>query len=224
MAKIKKDIKKAKNKYIGQKSLELDIKGQKISTWFENKIARIRSFTKPYAARLVRPGTLLLTSLLFFLAFYPYFLPKNRFEKARENLIKNSDNFEAHLILAEEFLNNHQLDKAGKELVFARNILQNNNKQDSKIAINDQSVLGSSTLLDEIWTRWRLENPEEIKKDINKWEGFVLENPTYRDGYLQLTLLYFKLGEKEKAQEKLQKAIDLDPNNEEIRGIGKQIK
>lgn len=48
------------------------------------------------------------------------------------------------------------------------------------------------------------------------WEQILAERPDYRDGWIQLAATYYKLGDKEKAKEALQRARSLDPYNDTI--------
>jgi len=208
MAKIKKDIKKLRN---------LEIKG-KIRPWFENKIEKIRSFSKPYAARAARYGTLAVVSILLLFTLSSFFLPKNRFQLAKERVLRNPKDLEAHLILAEEFLKNNQLDEAGRELREAERLQRLNDQK-----MEQSKVLGLNSRFEELYLRWQEENPRELEKLIKKWENIVSENPTYRDGYLYLALYYLKEDNKEKAIDNLSKAIALDPNHESIKEIEKLI-
>ena len=78
--------------------------------------------------------------------------PKDRFQLAKERLAKNPDDFEAHLILAEEFLNNHRLKEAEQELLLARQI----KGVKTPGAINQETqVLGKKTTLslESLWQR-----------------------------------------------------------------------
>ena len=172
--------------------------------WFENKIARIRSLSEQYAHRATRFGAPAGVALLFFLVVYSLSLPKDRFQQTKEKILRNSNDPEAHLILAEEFLNNNELDKAEQELLIASNIQQTT---DNKV-----KVLGITSKIEELWNRWREQNPQTIEKEIAKWQEFVAENPTYRDGYLRLALYYQKLKYLEEARVNLAKALELDPN------------
>lgn len=62
----------------------------------------------------------------------------------------------------------------------------------------------------------------QIKVDqetIYKWEQLMQERPNYRDGWVQLAVLYYKKGETSKALTVLQKAKEIDPNNENLSQI-----
>jgi len=48
------------------------------------------------------------------------------------------------------------------------------------------------------------------------WEQILLEKPNYRDGWFYLSVIYYRLGQIEKAKEALKKAKKLDPLNENL--------
>lgn len=187
--------------------------------WFENKIKRIRSLRERQAYRSAkRWGAPAGVALFLLIIVYSFFLPKDRFQLARERALKDPRDLETHLILAEEFLKNNQIELAQVELLAAKDIVQSTkNKEKSQ-------VLGLTSKLEDLYLRYQEEKPEELEKLISKWEKIVSETPTYRDGYLHLALYYFKLGNKIKAQENLQKALELDPNYEETRELEEIIK
>lgn len=185
-----------------------------IRLWLENKIVTARKLSKHRAARAAaRFGAPAGVALLFFIFLYSLFLPKDKFQLAKERLVKNPNDFEAHLILAGEYLVNNQIEEAEEELVAVSSIQPST---DSK-----QQVLGLSSRLDELWLRWQEKKPEEVEKLIAEWEAIISEKPDYRDGYLQLALLHYKLYENEKAKEYLQKALELDPNFEPTKELEK---
>jgi len=185
MAKVKKETKETE---------EAKETKEKIRLWLENN------------------GALVGAGLIVLLISLSLFLSKNQFQRAKERLARNPNDFEAHLILAEEYLKNNQLEEAEKELITASNIQQ---------AENNNQILGLSSNLEELWSRWREEKPEELEKLIAEWEGIISERPNYRDGYLKLALFHYKLHENEKANGYLQKALELDPNFEPAREFEK---
>lgn len=211
MAKVRKQNQRVKEQ-----------EGKRINPWLENKIQRARSLGKHYASRASRFGAPAGVALFLLITIYSFFLPKNQFQLAKERILKNPNDLEAHLILAEEFLKNNQLEETERELVIAQK-LQSNNQQYSNIA-NETQILGFSSGVDELWQKWQEENPQELKKLIAKWEKFVEENPTYRDGYLRLALYYFKLGENDKVEANLNHALKLDPNFEPTKQLQQILK
>ncbi len=173
--------------------------------WLEDKIKAARKLAKPYASRVSRYGISAGVVLTILLVVASLFLQKSPFQSAKERLTKDPHDFEAHLLLAEEYLENNQLGEAEKELLLAQ-----------EFKVKDNQVLGqrTSASLDELWQRKREANPEEIKKSIQSWKEIITEKPDYRDGYLQLALLHYKLYEDKKAEEYLQEALTIDPNFE----------
>ncbi|MDO8551464.1 MAG: hypothetical protein Q7S03_02180 [bacterium] len=193
-----------------------DIPPKKFESWFENKIGRIRGVLEPHASRASRLIILISALIFVFITFYSSTLPKNRFEQTKEMLLRNSEDKRAHLLLAEEFLKNNQLGQVKKELEIVGRLHAEGESQ--------QKVLGLSSQLSDLWQKWQNQDPEELKKKVGDWENIISQTPSYRNGYLELTLLYFKLGEKDKARESLGKALELDPNYEAAREIKTQLK
>lgn len=60
---------------------------------------------------------------------------------------------------------------------------------------------------------------QPVEQEITKWEEVVNKTPTYRDGYLKLATLYWKLKDDEKAKTALNRAIEIDPNYKGIEKI-----
>ncbi len=54
----------------------------------------------------------------------------------------------------------------------------------------------------------------KLKQQINHWETFLAENPTYQYGYIQLSKLYFKKGRLSEAQKALDYAKKINPNSD----------
>lgn len=57
------------------------------------------------------------------------------------------------------------------------------------------------------------------QKTIYQWEQITQERPNYRDGWIWLAVAYYKNNDKEKAHQALQKAKEIDPNNETLSQI-----
>src|SRR3989344_6657479 len=60
-----------------------------------------------------------------------------------------------------------------------------------------------------------------ISKEIGFWQAFLEKNKDYRDGYLQLAVLEYKLRDYSKARFYLGKALEIDPNFEKGKELGK---
>jgi len=152
-------------------------------------------------------------ALLLLVTLYSLFFQKDPFQKAKNRILKNPNDIEAHLLLAEEFLKNNMLDEAEKELTLVADLEK-----------ESPQVLGLASRFEKIKARWQTQDPEEIKKEIAKWEGFLAQTPTYRDGWLYLAFYHFKLGNQEEAQDALEKARQLDPLNPAIKDLEEIIK
>lgn len=192
---------------------------KKFNIWLENKTERIRSLSKHYASRASRFGAPAGVALIIFILLTS-FLPRNTFQQAKNKLLRNPNDFQAHIALAEKFLENNQFEEAEKALLVAEQINQSANQPINQLTNN---VLGeqASSKLEELWQRKLYSDPEDIKKLIAAWGKILEEKPNYRDGYLQLAYLHYKLYENEKAKEYLEEAIELDPNYELARELKK---
>lgn len=76
-----------------------------------------------------------------------------------------------------------------------------------------------------LWVRNEIAKSQRasIEQEIAKWKEVVTQTPTYRDGYLKLAALYWKLNEDEKAKEALDRAKDIDPNYEETENLRRTL-
>ncbi len=68
------------------------------------------------------------------------------------------------------------------------------------------------------------EKREKMLSDVTYWKGVVAKRKDYRDGYFQLAVLEYQLEEKEKANQYLQKTLELDPNFAEGRRLEEVIR
>ncbi len=109
-----------------------------------------------------------------------------------------------HLLLAQEYLKRGNLEEMERELFLAQNLVDQKPEPGT-------SVLAATLSPIEILMRIQNE-PAEIKKEVLFWEKEISEKPGYRDAYLQLAILNYRLYEKTKAQGYLQQALNLDPN------------
>ena len=208
---------------------KLDIRYQVLDTrkrfkpWFENKIQKIRNLSQHQAARAAYKYAGLAGVVAILTAtLVSFFLPKDEFQLLKERLIRNPNNFEANLQMAEKFLENNQLEEAEKVLRLAQQHLRGGGAPPSAGRhLGGEMILGeqANTKLNELWQQKYYSDPEDIRRLIAAWEKIIEEKPNYRDGYLQLAILHYKLYENEKAKEYLQKALDLDPNYEPTREL-----
>jgi hypothetical protein len=48
----------------------------------------------------------------------------------------------------------------------------------------------------------------------NFWQDKIDHSPTYRDGYVQMAVVYYRLGDAENSKKLIEKVFQLDPNYE----------
>lgn len=142
---------------------------------------------------------------------FTFFLPKTRFEEVRENLLGDTKDVGSRLDLIEVYLENNQFEEAEEEL--------------KKVEELKGEVKGvEAERLESLWEEKREKDPKEISKEVEGWEEILEKYPDYRDGWLQLAVLWAKLGETEKTEEALGKALELDPNYELSQELEKLLK
>ena len=62
---------------------------------------------------------------------------------------------------------------------------------------------------------------ERITRELNFWQSFVAKHHDYRDAYLQLAVLEYRLRDVNKAKFYLNKSLSIDPNFEKARELEK---
>jgi len=185
--------------------------------WVLNKIKFIRRTSKPLAARANHWGGPIGIALFIFLLIGSFLYPQNEIQILKIRLLRNNNDLKTHLALAEQLLANNQFKEAEEALQLAQN-LQIKNSPNLK-------VLGETTnfQIQALWQEKHYADPQDIKKLITLWEKIVAEKSNYRDGYLQLALLNYKIYENQKAIESLKKALEIDPNFAEARKLEKLL-
>lgn len=78
----------------------------------------------------------------------------------------------------------------------------------SKIS-NKNTVLGAST-------QYLIPDIKDLKEERQYWLELTTKNPTYRDGYIELADIDYRLGDLENARVWIEKARVLDPNSDFI--------
>jgi len=190
----------------------------KFHPWLINKIKFIRLKTKPIAARAKRWGGPVGVIFIFLLISGSFFYPQDEITRLKVYLLEHPSDLKANLLLAEKLLAQNQFEEAGKVLLLSQKLIPTENLQDNK-------VLGESTnsSLGELWQKKHQADPQDIKKLIALWEKIIEQRPNYRDGYLQLAALNYRIWQNEKAKEYLKQALIIDPNFEETQKLLKII-
>lgn len=125
----------------------------------------------------------------------------NPFEEAKRSLARHQNDFDAHLVLAKEFLKNNQIEEAEKELFLIRQIDPDHPRYKK------------------LWQQKLESQPQDIARLIDGWEKILAVKPDYRDAHLKLAILYYKIGETEIARFHLNEALNLDPNFEPSKAL-----
>jgi tetratricopeptide (TPR) repeat protein len=88
------------------------------------------------------------------------------------------------------------------------------------IAITLQSV----SLFRNIQDEKRIEEERgKTTKELKFWKDSLAQYPQFRDIYLRIASLEYRLGNKEAARENVRKALEIDPNSKEAREMEKQF-
>lgn len=141
-----------------------------------------------------------LLPLLFFTVYllYVVFYPLSDFEKIRDRVIKNPQDFETHLLLAEQFKNNRQYKEALAEIDLSLNL----NPQNPGLLTKRQEIVHE------------INRPKRLKEELSYWKNIVLKFPNYRDAYLTTAALEYRLKNFFASAKGLAMVIRLDPNFE----------
>jgi len=81
-------------------------------------------------------------------------------------------------------------------------------------------VLGAETIYSTL-DNWNKETP--FTQQLQYWKKVVTAYPEYRDGYVQLSLLALQQQNQEEAKLYMQKAITIDPNNQQLHILAEQV-
>jgi tetratricopeptide (TPR) repeat protein len=175
-----------------QKSVKTKSFSVRLKDWFL-KLEISSSFKGVLKKVLIWTSSLLVSGWLL----VSFLKPPSFNQLIRWQVLRNSQNTSARLILIENYLENNQFSQAEKELLKLEK-QDLNNWQTDKLA--------------NLWQKKQRQDPQEIEKQISHWQKQLEDRPDWRDAWLILSLLQAKLGKKETSWESLQKAKTLDPN------------
>lgn len=119
----------------------------------------------------------------------------------------------AHLQMAKTYFNNNDLKNAKSELEKAKYYYKYLKILDI-FGKTNQNINKVNKLIN---------TPDEIQTQISHLEEFLQNTPDMRDINLHLSLLYYQLKNDEQAIKNWDKAFYLDPNNETVQEIGKEL-
>lgn len=147
---------------------------------------------------------LFVSIVFFFTIVYPSTFSNDKTKTLKRILSSNPQNTSLKIKLARALVESNQYDAV------------------EKMATWDQTAANSkfASLIDQEIT----ESPQDNIEAINHWENIMAEKKDFRDGYLKLALLYYLIYDNQKAQENIQKALQLDPNYEITKRLEEIIK
>jgi len=185
---------------------------KKITGLILNKIKTGRHLVKKITQKIRSRIGFIGILLFLFIIFVSLFYPQSEIQRIKSQLIRNPFNFDNHLTLAKKFIENHQFAEAERTLLLAEKIANSRFLKDNlkKETIQEEKLIK----LEELWQEKNMADPKDIQRLIASWEKIIAVKPDYRDGYLQLAFLNYKINQTEKALLNLNKALELDSNFE----------
>lgn len=99
---------------------------------------------------------------------------------------------------------------------------QGNSVAASKQIAVATNVLGAQTELTTILSQWEYASQTK-ERSYNYWKQIVVTYPDYRDGYVQLAQVSYDLAHFDEVKQYIAQAQALDPNNEVILQLQKEI-
>lgn len=60
---------------------------------------------------------------------------------------------------------------------------------------------------------------DQLQEERIYWENVVTENPTYMDGWIELSRIYKSLGDAESSQKAILEARKINPNSDKLIGL-----
>lgn len=115
-----------------------------------------------------------------------------------------------HLELAFAYRNTGHAEAARRELRYAQNLATS--EGEVQPGPEKVSVLGAFTQPAEVLRAWDRE-AQDLEANYAHWKAVVGNYPSYRDAYLILAAISYRLGLMSEASEYLAKASSLDPNH-----------
>lgn len=153
-----------------------------------------------YLSRLTSEFRLILPIALFVVLLLNTLTPKSQLELSKEAIQQNPAGPKPHLFLAQQLFVTNQFVHAQTEAKLADNTEMLQKIQEAE----NQS--------------------EDVQKQVIFWQKVVRTLPNYRDGYLKLAILNWKLYRPFEAKKYLDIALGLDPNNEVVKKLFREIK
>lgn len=180
-------------------SARLTPHAQKLFNFFGNYLRR-------YFRRLWNELVLLSPLILLAVLLLNLQIPKTAFEVQKEESLYHPKNPTSHILLASQLAHTNQFQEAEQELNQAISLVSSPLEKEK--LENQLEIIGQKRA-----------EPKRLQSEIIFWQKFLLQYPTFRDAYLKLSILNWKLYRPFESQKFLHSALSIDPNNESIRKI-----
>lgn len=152
-----------------------------------------------YFSRLIRELHLILPVTLLIIFATNLLSPKSLFELSKETAQQNPSAASHHLFLAQQLLTTNQFTQAETE---------------ARLAANEETLQKIQEVKNQ---------PEDIKGQIRFWQEVIDQFPNYRDAYIKLAILNWKIYRSFEAKRNLEKAFQIDPNNEVLNNLNLRL-
>lgn len=143
-----------------------------------------------YFSRLTKELLIILPIGMFVILLGNLLQAQSQFDIAKQNILNSPADPKSHTFLTQQFFVTNQFREAEIEAQLA----------------NNQDLLQK---IQEVKNQ-----PEEVRREILKLQKIVEQFPSYRDAYIKLAILNWKLYRPFDAQKYLEKALEIDPNNQ----------
>ncbi len=151
-----------------------------------------------YFRRLFKELVFVLAVFFCALLIINLILPPSPFEKLKANVLINQNDRASHRLLGQMFYSINDFKTAQKE---------------TELAFNNQNNFELQKVMD------AQNQPGEIKQEIVRWQKLLEILPGYRDAYLKLSILSQKIYRDFDSKKFLEKAEEIDPNNEILKKL-----
>jgi len=173
----------------------------KIASKFRGFISAIPHL---YFSRLVKELTIIIPLIFIGLLILNFLRPQTSWEKIRINILEGFGNPVGHLEAGKIFLQNNLYPQANQELNLAWQL-------------SLQPTREINNMLYEV--NQKINEPSQLQTQIILWEKISDSYPNYRDANLKLAYLNWRIYHLFDAKKFLDKALTLDPNNEEAKQL-----
>lgn len=154
----------------------------------------------------------LIVTLILLILFFSSYLSISPFKAKVEGVLQRQSNSTTHLSLAEFAAREYDWDLAKKE--YDQALILSNSVEESQVA-------GVNTGFIEI--EQIVEAPNLLEEEIEHWKMLLEIQPDYKDAFLELALISYRMYEHDLARDYWKSAWEIDPNDIDVIRLGEMI-